>query len=156
HQQRILPRLPGPSLVDEARIGEDDPIRPDLRGRDLIGGVGHDLENDPEPRVAGELEAEPAQVEDLLRRAGKEHREERVVECDLGVRRESGGLCERRDAPAKFGCLKMSPVRSTPGPLPYHMPSTPSYFGCGKRFASWLPEAGVQPRASVTPRRTAT
>ncbi|PYN68313.1 MAG: hypothetical protein DMD90_04805 [Candidatus Rokuibacteriota bacterium] len=44
-----------------------------------------------------------------------------------------------RPTPAKLPCLKMSPVRSTPGPLPYHMPRTPSYLARGKRLASWLP-----------------
>jgi hypothetical protein len=29
--------------------------------------------------------------------------------------------------PAMLACLKTSPQRSTPGPLPYHMPNTPSY-----------------------------
>src|SRR2546422_649099 len=68
---------------------------PRLGGGDLIGDIGHDLDAHPEPRVARELEAEPAEVEDFLRRAGKEHREERVIEGDLGVRRNRGRLGER-------------------------------------------------------------
>ena len=30
--------------------------------------------------------------------------------------------------PALLPCLSASPERSTPGPLPYHMANTPSYF----------------------------
>ena len=30
--------------------------------------------------------------------------------------------------PAMLACLKTSEQRSTPGPLPYQMPNTPSYF----------------------------
>jgi len=95
HQQRILSGLPGPPLVDEAGIGEDDPVRRDLGGTDLVGDVGHDLEAHPEPGIARELEAEPAQVEDLLRVAGIEHGEERIVEGHFGMRRDRGRLGER-------------------------------------------------------------
>ena len=30
--------------------------------------------------------------------------------------------------PIKLACLKISPVLSTPGALPYHIPNTPSYL----------------------------
>ena len=30
--------------------------------------------------------------------------------------------------PAMLACLNTSTLRSTPGPLPYQMPNTPSYF----------------------------
>src|SRR5688572_32648900 len=40
------------------------------------------------------------------------------------------------EVPAAFACLKTSPQRSTPGPLPYHMEKTPSYFAPGKRLRS--------------------
>ena len=34
--------------------------------------------------------------------------------------------------PAMLACLKTSEQRSTPGPLPYQMPNTPSnFFACG-------------------------
>ena len=33
-----------------------------------------------------------------------------------------------RAVPAMFACLKTSEQRSTPGPLPYQMPNTPSNF----------------------------
>src|SRR3989304_2101903 len=61
-----------------------------------------------------------------------------------------------RPVPAKLACLKMSPQRSTPGPLPYHTPSTPSYFGRGKRLASWLPKMAVAPRSSLRPEMNTT
>ena len=95
HQQRVLPRLPGPSLVEEARVHDPDAVRRDRRGADLVGDVGDDLEAHPEAGVARELEAQAAEVEDLLDRAGEQHREERVVERDLRVRRDRRGLRER-------------------------------------------------------------
>src|SRR3989442_714755 len=64
-------------------------------GADLVGDVGDDLEADPEPAVARHLEAVAAEVEDLLHGAGEQRRKERVVEGDLGVRRQRGGLRER-------------------------------------------------------------
>src|SRR5205807_6533341 len=51
--------------------------------------------------------------------------------------------------PAKLACLKMSPDRSTPGPLPYHMPRTPSYFGPGKAEASWLAKPAAAASSSL-------
>ena len=95
HQQRVLPRLPGASFIEEAGIGHDDPVRRHLGGADLVGHVRDDLEADPEAGVARELEAEPAEVEDLLHAARIEHREERVVERHLGVRRDRRRLRER-------------------------------------------------------------
>ena len=38
-----------------------------------------------------------------------------------------------------------------PGALPYHMPSTPSYFGRGKRLTIWLPNTAVAARSSFRP-----
>src|SRR4029453_13213485 len=75
-QERGLPRPPGPSFKEEARLGDDDTVGRHLGRADLVGYVRHDLEADPEPGVARELEAEPAEVEDLLRATGIEHREE--------------------------------------------------------------------------------
>ena len=37
--------------------------------------------------------------------------------------------------PAELACLNTSPQRSTPGPLPYHMPKTPSYFAPGNMLS---------------------
>ena len=95
HQHRSLPRLPGPPLVDEAGIGDDDPVRRHLGGGDLVGDVGHDLEAHPEPRIARQLEAQTAEIEDFLRAPGIEHREQRVVKRHLRVRRDRGRLRER-------------------------------------------------------------
>src|SRR5919107_3649542 len=33
--------------------------------------------------------------------------------------------------PAELACRSASPLRSTPGPLPYQMPKTPSYLAFG-------------------------
>ena len=53
--------------------------------------------------------------------------------------------------PAEFACLKTSPQRSTPGPLPYHMENTPSYFASGNRFSCCVPQIAVAARSSLTP-----
>ena len=52
--------------------------------------------------------------------------------------------------PARLACLKASPLRSTPGPLPYQMPQTPSYLGSGSRLTVWLPMMAVAARSSFT------
>ena len=36
------------------------------------------------------------------------------------------------DVPQRLACRRASPERSTPGPLLYHMPKTPSNFGSKK------------------------
>jgi hypothetical protein len=95
HQQRVLPLLPGAALVEEARVGDHDAVGGDLGGADLVGDVGHDLDADPEAGVARELEAEAAEVEDLLHGAGEEDGEEGVVERDLRVRGDRGRFRQR-------------------------------------------------------------
>ena len=94
-QHGILRRAPGLAFPREAGIADDETLGMDHRGADLVGDVGDDLEAHPEPGVARHLEAVAAEVEDLLHVAGEECREERVVEGDLGVRRQRGGLRER-------------------------------------------------------------
>ena len=53
--------------------------------------------------------------------------------------------------PAELACFKGSPLRSTPGPLPYHMPKTPSYFAPGKSPNCWLPHTAVAAISSLMP-----
>src|SRR5471032_3326957 len=56
------------------------------------------------------------------------------------------------DVPAWFMCLKTSPQRSTPGPLPYHMANTPSYLASPIRSTCCEPQTSVeaaQRRAAV-------
>src|SRR5207342_1622512 len=55
------------------------------------------------------------------------------------------------EVPAALPCLKTSPQRSTPGPLPYHIENTPSYFAPGNRFACCVPQTMVAPKASFRP-----
>ena len=43
------------------------------------------------------------------------------------------------DVPANTAWRMASPARSMPGPLPYHMPITPSYLQSAKLTVSWLP-----------------
>jgi hypothetical protein len=57
-----------------------------------------------------------------------------------------------RDVPAMLACLNTSEQRSTPGPLPYQMPNTPSYFFCsGYRSSCCVPQTAVAPSSSFTP-----
>ena len=44
-----------------------------------------------------------------------------------------------------------SPARSTPGPLPYHMPNTPSTRLPGKASSCCVPYSMVAARSSLTP-----
>jgi hypothetical protein len=53
--------------------------------------------------------------------------------------------------PCRLACRKASPERSTPGPLPYHMPMTPSWRRSGARLFCWLPHTAVAARSSLTP-----
>ena len=53
--------------------------------------------------------------------------------------------------PAALACLNTSPQRSTPGPLPYHIEKTPSYFASLKRLSCCVPQIEVAARSSFTP-----
>jgi hypothetical protein len=54
--------------------------------------------------------------------------------------------------PAMLACLNTSEQRSTPGPLPYQMPNTPSYFFfSGYRSSCCVPQTAVAPSSSFTP-----
>ena len=55
------------------------------------------------------------------------------------------------DVPAWFMCLKTSPQRSTPGPLPYHMANTPSYLAGPIRSTCCEPQTAVAAKSSLTP-----
>ena len=56
------------------------------------------------------------------------------------------------DVPAMLACLNTSAQRSTPGPLPYQMPKTPSYFFfSGYRSSCCVPHTAVAPSSSFTP-----
>ena len=48
-----------------------------------------------------------------------------------------------RAEPAELPCFSASPLRSTPGPLPYHIAKTPSYLAPGNRLSCWLPHTAV-------------
>src|SRR3546814_1321264 len=47
------------------------------------------------------------------------------------------------EVPAALPCLNTSPLRSTPGPLPYHIANTPSYFAPGNRLVCYVPQTMV-------------
>ncbi|MNT34944.1 hypothetical protein D3C72_1709500 [compost metagenome] len=54
--------------------------------------------------------------------------------------------------PAMLACLKTSEQRSTPGPLPYQRPKTPSYFLVwGYRSSCCDPHSAVAASSSFSP-----
>ena len=55
------------------------------------------------------------------------------------------------EEPAKLAWRNTSPVRSTPGPLPYHMPNTPSYLPSPRNSACCVPQIAVAARSSFRP-----
>jgi len=55
------------------------------------------------------------------------------------------------EVPARLAWRNTSPVRSTPGPLPYHMPNTPSYLPSPRSSACCEPHKAVAARSSLSP-----
>ena len=53
--------------------------------------------------------------------------------------------------PAILAWRIASPERSTPGPLPYHRPNTPSYLPSPRSSACWVPQCAVAARSSFSP-----
>src|SRR5438132_3738295 len=51
--------------------------------------------------------------------------------------------------PAELPCFNGSPLRSTPGPLPYHIAKTPSYWAPGNSPSCWLPHTAVAAISSL-------
>ena len=54
-------------------------------------------------------------------------------------------------APANTAWRNASAARSTPGALPYQMPTTPSWVASGRAEASWLPMTAVAAYSSFMP-----
>ncbi len=57
----------------------------------------------------------------------------------------------RADVPAALACLNTSAERSTPGPLPYQMPNTPSTVRSGSSATCCVPQRDVAARSSLRP-----
>src|SRR6185312_15375370 len=55
------------------------------------------------------------------------------------------------EVPARLAWRNTSPERSTPGPLPYHMPKTPSYLPSPRNSACCVPHSAVAARSSLSP-----
>ena len=55
------------------------------------------------------------------------------------------------EVPARLAWRKTSPERSTPGPLPYQMPNTPSYLPSPRSSACCEPHSAVAARSSLRP-----
>ena len=55
------------------------------------------------------------------------------------------------EEPAMLAWRKTSPERSTPGPLPYHMPKTPSYLPSPRISACCEPQTAVAASSSLRP-----
>ena len=53
--------------------------------------------------------------------------------------------------PARLAWRKASPLRSTPGPLPYQMPNTPSYSLPSRSPTCCAPQTAVAAKSSLTP-----
>ena len=53
------------------------------------------------------------------------------------------------EVPAKLAWRNTSPERSTPGPLPYQMPNTPSYLPSPRSSACCEPHSAVAARSSL-------
>ena len=53
--------------------------------------------------------------------------------------------------PARLAWRNTSPVRSTPGPLPYHMANTPSNLPSPRSSACCVPQTAVAARSSLMP-----
>ena len=53
------------------------------------------------------------------------------------------------EVPAKLAWRNASPERSTPGPLPYQMPNTPSYLPSPRSSACCEPHSAVAARSSL-------
>ena len=53
------------------------------------------------------------------------------------------------EVPAKLAWRKASPERSTPGPLPYQMPNTPSYLPSPRSSACCEPHSAVAAKSSL-------
>ena len=92
----------------------------------------------PDAGEAAHREGVQAHVEDVLHAGREEHRQAAGLEDVVALVRRgaSSWRCGRRRrarsrrracaVPAMLACLKTSEQRSTPGPLPYQMPNTPS------------------------------
>ena len=74
-----------------------------------------------------------------------------VDDFDAGSSPATSSTPPLGSTPQTLACLMASPDRSTPGALPYHMPSTPSKRPSKLRFESWLPHTMVAPRSSLRP-----
>ena len=55
------------------------------------------------------------------------------------------------DVPAALAWRNTSPLRSTPGPLPYQIENTPSYSAFGSRLTCCVPHTEVAARSSLRP-----
>src|SRR5207302_1701652 len=58
-------------------------------------------------------------------------------------------LVERRVRPAELPCFSGSPLRSTPGPLPYQIANTPSCLAPGNRRICCVPQTAVAASSSL-------
>ena len=55
------------------------------------------------------------------------------------------------DVPARLTCFKASPALSTPGPLPYQIPKTPSYLPSPLKLDCCVPHNEVAANSSFIP-----
>ena len=122
------------------------------------------LSADPAAAVARQGEAVEAEVEDLGDAGRVEDRDHGVDQGVLALVRGGRATrrCDRRPSaparrhaaalPARLPWRNTSPDRSTPGPLPYQMPNTPSWAALAVESACWVPQSAVAARSSLTAR----
>ena len=57
----------------------------------------------------------------------------------------------KRAVPSMLACLSTSPIRSSPGFLPYHNANTPWQRGLPKASICWVPHTAVAASSSFRP-----
>ena len=118
-------------------------VRVDRHRRRRLDHLLDRLHAGPHAREAAHREGVQPHVEDVLHVGREEHRQPAGLEDVVALVRRGAALghvvvARDRDhaavacaVPAMLACLKTSEQRSTPGPLPYQMPNTPSnFFDC--------------------------
>ena len=120
-----------------------------------VDGFARRLERHPAAGKPRQRETEQPEIEIILDRRRIEDRHHRRLKGLLALISGGGALravIVARDGehaavgcavPAQLAWRSTSSERSTPGPLPYQMPNTPSTVAPGNRPTCWLPHTAV-------------
>ena len=74
-----------------------------------------------------------------------------VDDFEAGSSPTSSSTPPRGFTPYMLACRMASVARSTPGPLPYQTPTTPSWVGRPAGSSAWLPQTEVAASSSLNP-----